>query len=53
MRRRSLQPIVILILMLSRYLAAAIRTDHEATSAAEAREKLAKGMAILIREGSV
>ena len=30
-----------------------IRTDHEATSAAEAREKLAKGMTILIREGSV
>jgi adenine deaminase len=39
-------------LPLSGYLAARIRTDHEATSAAEAREKLAKGMAILIREGS-
>jgi len=38
---------------LNGYLAARIRTDHEATSAAEAREKLAKGMAILIREGSV
>jgi len=38
---------------LNGYLAAGIRTDHEATSAAEAREKLAKGMAILIREGSV
>ena len=38
---------------LNAYLAAAIRTDHEATSASEAREKLAKGMAILIREGSV
>jgi adenine deaminase len=38
---------------LSGYLAAGIRTDHEATSAAEAREKLAKGMVILIREGSV
>lgn len=38
---------------LNGYLAAAIRTDHEATSAEEAREKLAKGMAILIREGSV
>lgn len=38
---------------LNGYLAAAIRTDHEATSAAEAREKLGKGMAILIREGSV
>lgn len=38
---------------LNGYLAAGIRTDHEATSAAEAREKLARGMAILIREGSV
>jgi adenine deaminase len=38
---------------LNGYLSAAIRTDHEATTAAEAREKLAKGMAILIREGSV
>jgi adenine deaminase len=38
---------------LNGYLAAGIRTDHEATSAAEAREKLLKGMAILIREGSV
>ncbi|MCX5480601.1 adenine deaminase [Kaistia geumhonensis] len=38
---------------LNGYLAAGIRTDHEATSAAEAREKLAKGMAVLIREGSV
>ena len=38
---------------LNGYLAASIRTDHEATSAAEAREKLKKGMAILIREGSV
>jgi adenine deaminase len=38
---------------LNGYLAAGIRTDHEATSATEAREKLAKGMAILIREGSV
>ena len=35
------------------YLAAGIRTDHETTTLAEAREKLAKGMAILIREGSV
>ncbi|HQZ12647.1 MAG TPA: amidohydrolase family protein, partial [Devosia sp.] len=40
-------------LKLNGYLAAGIRTDHEATTAAEAREKLAKGMAILIREGSV
>ena len=38
---------------LNGYLAAGIRTDHEATTAAEAREKLAKGMAVLIREGSV
>lgn len=38
---------------LNGYLAARIRTDHEATSAAEAREKLSKGMHILIREGSV
>ncbi|HHY50599.1 MAG TPA: adenine deaminase [Alphaproteobacteria bacterium] len=40
-------------LALNGYLAAGIRTDHEATSAGEAREKLSKGMAILIREGSV
>ncbi len=38
---------------LNAYLAPGIRTDHEATSAKEAREKLSKGMAILIREGSV
>ena len=38
---------------LNAYLATGIRTDHEATSAKEAREKLSKGMAILIREGSV
>jgi adenine deaminase len=38
---------------LNGYLAAGIRTDHEATTAAEAREKLAKGMNVLIREGSV
>ena len=38
---------------LNGYLAAGIRTDHEATTAVEAREKLLKGMAILIREGSV
>jgi adenine deaminase len=38
---------------LNGYLAAGIRTDHETTSEAEAREKLSKGMAILIREGSV
>lgn len=44
---------LLLGMALNGYLAAAIRTDHEATSAAEAREKLSKGMAILIREGSV
>lgn len=38
---------------LNGYLAARIRTDHEATGLAEAREKLAKGMTVLIREGSV
>src|SRR5207244_436176 len=38
---------------LNAYLAAGIRTDHETTTAADAREKLAKGMTILIREGSV
>jgi adenine deaminase len=40
-------------LALNGYIAAGIRTDHEATTATEAREKLSKGMAILIREGSV
>jgi len=38
---------------LDAYCAAQIRTDHEATSAQEAREKLGKGMTILVREGSV
>jgi adenine deaminase len=38
---------------LNAYLTARIRTDHETTTAAEAMEKLRKGMAILIREGSV
>jgi adenine deaminase len=38
---------------LNGYLAARIRTDHETTTAEEAREKLRKGMTILIREGSV
>ncbi len=38
---------------LNGYLAAGIRTDHECTGAEEAREKLSKGMQILIREGSV
>ena len=35
------------------YAAAAIRTDHEATTAEEALEKVRKGMTVLIREGSV
>lgn len=38
---------------LNGYIAAGIRTEHEATTAAEAIEKLQKGMRILIREGSV
>ncbi|MEM9812475.1 MAG: adenine deaminase [Pseudomonadota bacterium] len=38
---------------LNAYVAAGIRTEHEATSASEAREKLSKGMRVLIREGSV
>ena len=40
-------------LPLNAYLSAGIRTDHECTSAPEALEKLKKGMAVLIREGSV
>jgi adenine deaminase len=38
---------------LNGYLAARIRTDHETTIAADGREKLKKGLAVLIREGSV
>lgn len=38
---------------LNGYLAAGIRTEHEATTAAEALEKIRKGMHILVREGSV
>ncbi len=38
---------------LNAYIAAGIRTEHEATTRAEALEKLQKGMRILIREGSV
>lgn len=38
---------------LNGYLATGIRTEHEATSAAEGLEKLRKGMRVLIREGSV
>lgn len=37
---------------LTRYIAAGITTDHEAFSYEEGREKLQKGMKILIREGS-
>jgi adenine deaminase len=38
---------------LNGYLSAGVRTDHEVTNLPEAREKLAKGMQVLIREGSV
>lgn len=38
---------------LNAYVSAGIRTEHEATSAAEAVEKLQKGLRVLIREGSV
>lgn len=37
---------------LNAYLNAGIFTDHECTSAQEAREKLRKGMHVLMREGS-
>lgn len=38
---------------LNGYIAVGIRTEHEATGLEEAREKLMKGMSVLIREGSV
>ncbi|QIE42856.1 adenine deaminase [Rhodobacteraceae bacterium SC52] len=38
---------------LNAYAAAGIRTEHEATTAEEALEKLQKGLRVLIREGSV
>jgi adenine deaminase len=38
---------------LNAYLACGIRNCHETTNLAEGREKLAKGMQVLIREGSV
>ncbi|GBQ28111.1 adenine deaminase [Gluconacetobacter azotocaptans DSM 13594] len=38
---------------LNGYLSAGISTDHEATRADEALEKIRKGMTVLIREGSV
>ncbi|MFO8010335.1 MAG: adenine deaminase [Dehalococcoidia bacterium] len=37
---------------LNAYLASGIRSDHECTSLDEAREKLSRGMYIMIREGS-
>ena len=37
---------------LSAYIAAGIGSDHECTTPAEAAEKLAKGMRIMLREGS-
>jgi adenine deaminase len=37
---------------LNAYIAAGIHSDHESVSLAEAREKLAKGMYVMIREGS-
>ncbi len=37
---------------LNAYISAGIDSDHECTQAAEAREKLAKGMYVMIREGS-
>ena len=38
---------------LSRYIAAGISTDHESTSCDEAREKIEKGMKIILRGGSI
>jgi adenine deaminase len=38
---------------LNGYIASGIRTEHEAITLGEAREKLKKGMTVLIREGSV
>lgn len=37
---------------LNAYISAGIRSDHECTKLDEAREKLAKGMYVMIREGS-
>lgn len=37
---------------LNAYVAAGIHTDHEATELLEAKEKISKGLSILIREGS-
>lgn len=38
---------------LNAYLAAGVRNDHETSGIGEGREKLAKGMHLLLREGSV
>lgn len=38
---------------LNLYMTAGIRSDHEATTAEEARERLQRGMYLMIREGSV
>ncbi|MFP5106770.1 adenine deaminase [Neobacillus sp. C211] len=35
------------------YMAAGIRTDHESTTAIEAKERLRRGMYLMIREGTV
>ncbi len=37
---------------LNAYIAAGITSDHECTSAGEATEKLSRGMAVMIRQGS-
>ncbi len=37
---------------LNAYIAAGIRSDHESVALEEAREKLARGMRVMIREGS-
>ena len=38
---------------LNAYISAGIRSDHECTTADEAREKLEKGMYIMLREGTI
>nr|WP_263323318.1 adenine deaminase [Neobacillus sp. Marseille-Q6967] len=35
------------------YMSAGIRTDHESTTAAEAKERLKRGMYVMVREGTV
>lgn len=37
---------------LNAYIAAGIHSDHESTKASEAKEKLAKGMHVMLREGT-